>query len=87
MFVLKFPIRGAETFSAPRVGFDFQMQRKRDLDYLKESRDPETGRRRPEIDMGSMRTWSVEGQEFTLPDELQGEPENKEPQGQPLHSG
>ena len=79
MFVLKWPFGGA----APRVGFDFQMQRKRDLDYLKESYDPETGRRLPEIDAGSMRTWPLDPPEYILPDEEQAEPEPYGPQNEP----
>ena len=75
MFILKFPFGGEKTFSAPRVGFDFQMERKSDLDYLKDSYDPETGRRLPEVDTGSMRTWSLEPPEYSLPDEEQGESE------------
>ena len=87
MFVLKWPFGGTEGSSAPRVGFDFQMQRKSDLDYLEESRDPETGAWLPEFDADSVRTWPLEEPEFILPDELQGEPEDEEPQGEPLHSG
>ena len=84
MLVLKLPFGGAKTFSAPRLGFDFQMQRHSDLDYLKESYDPETGRRLPEVDAGSMRTWSLDPPEFILPDEAQDEPETHEPQDKPL---
>ena len=74
MFLLKWPF-GATESSAPRVGFDFEMQRKSDLDYLRENRDPMTGSRIPEIDTGSMRTWSLEEPEFTLPEDLQNEPD------------
>ncbi len=84
MLVLKLPFGGAKTFSAPLLGFDFQMQRHSDLDYLKESYDPETGRRLPEVDAGSMRTWSLDPPEFILPDEAQDEPETHEPQDKPL---
>ncbi len=84
MLVLKLPFGGGKTFSAPRLGFDFQMQRKSDLDYLKESYDPETGRRLPEIDTGSMRTWTLDPPEFILSDEAQDEPETHEPQDKPL---
>ncbi len=88
MLVLKLPFGGAKTFSAPRLGFDFQMQRKSDLDYLKESYDPETGRRLPEIDAGSMRTWTLDPPEFILPDEAHDEPETHEPDNPlPLGSG
>ena len=87
MLVLKWPFGGDKTFSAPRMGFDFQMQRKSDLDYLRESYDPDTGRRLPEVDTDNTRTWSLEGPEFTLPDELQGEPESEEPQVRHMHSG
>jgi hypothetical protein len=74
MLVLKLPFGGTKTFSAPRLGVDFQMQRKSDLDYLKESYDPETGRRFPEIDTDRTRTWTLDPPEFILPDEAQGEP-------------
>ena len=84
MLVLKLPFGGAKTFAAPRLGFDFQMQRKSDLDYLKESYDPETGRRLPEIDTGGMRTWTLDPPEFILPDEAQDELETHEPQDKPL---
>lgn len=67
MLVLKLPFGRGNAFSAPRVGFEFQMQRKSDLDYLKESRDPQTGQRLPEVDTGGIRTWSIEELEFTLP--------------------
>ncbi len=88
MLVLKLPFGGGKSFSAPRLGFDFQMQRKSDLDYLKESYDPETGRRLPEIDAGSMRTWTLEPPEFILPDKAQDEPETHEPDNPlPLGSG
>ena len=86
MLVLKLPFGGGKTFSAPRLGFDFQMQRKSDLDYLKESYDPETGRRLPEIDAGSMRTWTLDPPEFILPDEAQDEPKAHEPDN-PLPPG
>ena len=84
MLVLKLPFGGAKTFSAPRLGFDFQMQRKSDLDYLKESYDPETGRRLPEIDTGGMRTWTLDLPDFILPDKAQDEPETHEPHHKPL---
>ena len=88
MLVLKLPFGGSKTFSAPRLGFDFQMQRKSDLDYLKESYDPETGRRLPETDAGSMRTWTLDPPEFILPDKAQDEPEAHEPDNPlPLGSG
>ncbi len=88
MLVLKLPFGGGKTFSTPRLGFDFQMQRKSDLDYLKESYDPETGRRLPEIDAGSMRTWTLDPPELILPDKAQDEPETQEPDNPlPLGSG
>ena len=74
MFVLKWPFGSAES-SAPRVGFDFDMQRKSDLDYLKEDRDPRTGERLPEIDASNMRTWSLDGPEYTLPKDREGHPD------------
>ena len=74
MFVLKWPFGSAES-SAPRVGFDFDMQRKSDLDYLKEDRDPRTGERLPEIDASNMRTWSLEEPEYTLPKDREGQPD------------
>ncbi len=84
MFVLKLPFGGGNTFSAPRVGFEFHMQRRSDLDYLKESRDPQTGRRLPEVDSDGIRTWSIEDLEFTLP---QDQPENEERPGRLMVSG
>ena len=88
MLVLKLPFGGGKSFSAPRLGFDFQMQRKSDLDYLKESYDPETGRRLPEIDAGSVRTWTLDPPEFILPDEAQDDPKAHEPDNPlPLGSG
>jgi hypothetical protein len=80
MLVLKLPFGGAKSFSAPRLGFDFQMQRKSDLDYLEESYDPETGRRLPEIDTDGSRTWTLDPPEFILPDEAQDESETHKPQ-------
>ena len=74
MFVLRWPFGGTGS-SAPRVGFDFEMQRRSDLDYLNENRDPKTGQRLPEIDASSMRTWSLEEPEFTLPKDRQGKPD------------
>ncbi len=84
MFVLKLPFGGGNTFSAPRVGFEFNMQRRSDLDYLKESRDPQTGRRLPEVDSDGIHTWSIEDLEFTLP---QDQPENEERPGRLMVSG
>ena len=74
MFVLKWPFGRAES-SAPRVGFDFDIQRKSDLDYLKQDRDPRTGQRLPEVDASSMRTWSLEGPGFTLPEDREDQPD------------
>lgn len=87
MIILKLPFGGPKASSAPRLGFDFQMQRRNDFDYLKESYDPETGRRLPEIDTGTMRTWKIDPPEFLLPDEEQGEPNPIEPQGGRLKQG
>ena len=84
MFVLKLPIGGDEFFSGPRVGFEFQMQRKSDFDHLKESRDPQTGRRLPEVDAGSIRTWSIEELEFILPEDQR---ENERRPGRFMVSG
>lgn len=71
-FVLKFPFGVGESFSSARVGLDVRMEQKSDLDYLRERYDPETGRYRSEVDTDSVRTWSLDGLEFTLPDHLQG---------------
>ena len=79
MLVLKLPFGGASIFSAPRMGFDFHMQNRSDFDYLKESYDPDTGRRLPEIDAGRTRTWPFDPPEFVLPDEMQGEPDEQRP--------
>ncbi len=75
MFVLRWPFGRTET-AAPRVGFDFEMQRRSDLDHLNENRDPTTGQRLPEIDAGSIRTWSLEEPEFTLPGDRHGNPDS-----------
>jgi hypothetical protein len=81
MIVLKVPFGGPKASSAPRLGFDFQMQQKSDYDHLKESYDSQTGRRLPEIDTGRMRTWQFDPPEFLLPDEQQGRPDPIEPGG------
>ena len=73
MVVLRWPFGGDSTFSAPRMGFDFHMQNRSDFDYLKQSHDPETGRRLPEIDAGRMRTWPLDSPDVVRPDERPGE--------------
>ena len=73
MVVLRLPFGGDSIFSAPRMGFDFHMQNRSDFDYLRESYDPDTGRRLPETDAGSMRTWPLESPDVVLPDENPGE--------------
>ena len=71
MFVLRWPFGRTES-SAPRVGFDFEMQRRGDPDYLTEDRDSSTGQLLPQFDAGSVRTWSLEKPEVTLPSGRQG---------------
>lgn len=75
MLVFQLPFGRGGAFAAPRVGFEFQMQRKSDLDYLQETRDPLTGRRLPEVDTGGTRTWSIEELEFTVPQDHHEKPE------------
>ena len=74
MFVLKLPFGEGRAFSTPRVGFEVNVQERSDLDTLKVSHDPNTGQRLPEIDLGPIRTWSIDELEFSLP---QGQRENK----------
>jgi hypothetical protein len=73
MVILRWPFGGDSILSAPRMGFDFHMRNRSDFDYLKQSYDPETGRRLPEVDAGSMRTWPLDSPEVVLPDETPGE--------------
>ena len=68
MVVLKLPFGGGQSFSTPRLGFDFQMNKKSDYDYFKDYRDPETGRRLPEVDAGGVRTWQLDPPDFLRPD-------------------
>ena len=75
MVVLRLPFSGASIFSAPRVGFDFRMGNHSDLADLEVKYDPQTGRRLPEIDASSMRTWPIDLPEFDLPDAAPGEPQ------------
>ena len=77
MIVLKFSFGGTQTSSSPRLGFDFQMQQKSEYDYLKERHDPETGRRLPEIDTGTMRTWQIDPPVIVRPEEKPTEPRDK----------
>lgn len=79
MVILRLPFGGNSIFSAPRMGFDFHMQNRSDLDYFEESYDPETGRRLPEVDAGSVRTWPLDPPVFDLPEEMQGEREPNDP--------
>ena len=81
MIVLKLPFGGPKVSSAPRFGFDFQMQQKSDYDYLNDSHDPETGRRLPEFDAGGTRTWQFDPPEVILPDDERGLPDPIEPGG------
>lgn len=89
MIVLKFPFGGTETSSSPRLGFDFQMQQKKsEYDYLKERQDPETGRRLPEIDTGTMRTWQIDPPVVVGPEEKPaGRPEPAEPRDKGANLG
>ena len=87
MVVIRLPFGGGSVVSAPRVGFDFHMQNRSELDYLEENRDPETGRRLPEIDAGRMRTWPFDPPVFRLPEERPGEPEPDAPRAAPRHRG
>jgi len=75
MVVLRLPFSGSSIFSAPRVGFDFRMGNHSDLADLEVKYDPQTGRRLPEIDASSMRTWPFELPEFNLPDEAPDKPQ------------
>ena len=87
MVILRLPFGGDSIFSAPRLGFDFQIQNSSELDYLEEKYDPETGRRLPEIDAGSMRTWSLDRPVFDLPEERPDEPSPGETPSKPPHLG
>lgn len=78
MVVLRLPFGGGSIFSAPRMGFDFDMRNRSDYDHLRQSYDPDTGRRLPEIDAGRMRTWPLESPDVVLPDEKDGEREPNE---------
>ncbi len=77
LFVIRLPFGRTDSAYAPRVGFDFHMEQNPEFDYHKAHFDPDTGRRLPEVDAGGVRTWTLEGPAFTLPDDRRGEPEYK----------
>ena len=81
MFVLKLPFGGPEIISPPRVGLGIQKGQANEFDYRRNRHDSRTGRRLPELDTGSIRTWSVDDLDFSLPEDPRGGGESNKPNG------